>query len=245
VSQDGVSVKGKGKPAVEGLAALLSARAFAYDVVKSAFAQEPSPAYLRLLVDGGILQVFPFADSETGIAQAVRRVEGYLGQPDVMSGEHCDRLRWDYTRMFIGPGTPCAPPWESIYRDAEHLHFSGETLAVRQAYGKYGLAPKGFGREPDDHLGLELEFMQKLSEMAKEKAGAGDEPGVVEGLTDQAAFLDAHLLRWVPAWSKDVVRGAETEFYRGMAQLLEAYLHFDRALLADVLAAMAGAPAER
>ena len=82
--------------------------------------------------------------------------------------------------------------------------------------------PKDFGHEPDDHIGLELDFMHKLCEMTQEKAENADEAGLVEILKGQKVFLDEHLLRWVSDWTKDVVESAETDFYKGMAQLLDA-----------------------
>jgi TorA maturation chaperone TorD len=49
----------------------------------------------------------------------------------------------------------------------------------------------------------------------------------VEILKDQKAFLDEHLLKWVPDWTRDVMNSAETDFYKGMALLLDAFLNLD------------------
>ena len=222
-------------PPSEGIGHFLEARAFAYDILKCVFWQAPAKKFIKLLIEGEIIQTFPFAESSTVICETVERIGKYLGKQDILSRKNCEHLHWDYTRMFIGPGKVPAPPWESIYRDVEHLHFSEETLEVRNAYRKYNLVHKNLGREPDDHIGLELDFLHKLSEMAKEKAESVDETGLAEILQDQMAFLDEHLLKWVPEWTKDVVRSADTEFYRGMAQLLEAYLHFDHETIGELL----------
>lgn len=231
------SVKGKKKASSEGIEPFLEARTFAYDIVKCTFLQEPSKKFIKLLIEGEIVQAFPFADSNAAFGKAIDRIVKYLEQPDVLSRKNYESLRWDYTRMFIGPGKVPAPPWESIYRDVEHLHFSEETLEVRGAYRKYNLLPKDFGHEPDDHIGLELDFMHKLCEMGKEKAESGDEAGLSEILKDQKAFLDEHLLKWVPDWTNDVVKSAETDFYKGMAQLLDAYLKLDRGMIEELLEA--------
>ena len=73
--------------------------------------------------------------------------------------------------------------------------------------------------------------MHKLCEMAKEKTEGADEKGLLEILDDQKTFLDVHLLKWVPDWSGDVVKSAETDFYKGAAQLLDAYLRLDSQML--------------
>lgn len=228
----------------EGIHPFLEARGFAYDILKCVFGQAPTRKFMKLLIEGDIVQAFPFADSNAVIRQAIDRIGKYLEQPDILSRKNCERLHWDYTRMFIGPGKVPAPPWESIYRDVEHLHFSEETLEVREAYRKYNLIPKDFGHEPDDHIGLELDFLHKLCEMAKEKAESADEEALAEILRDQQAFLDEHLLKWVSDWTRDVDSSAETDFYRGMAQLLEAYLHFDRETIGELLDAPRQKPAE-
>jgi len=237
VPKDKASAKGQETTSSEGIASFLEARAFAYDIVKCAFLQEPSKKFIKLLIEGEIIQAFPFADRNAALGKAIDRIVQYLKQPDALSRKKCESLHWDYTRMFIGPGKIPAPPWESIYRDADHLYFSQETQEVRNAYRKYNLLPKDFGHEPDDHLGLELDFLHKLCEMAWEKAKSADETGLVEILNDQKAFLDEHLLKWVPDWTRDVVKSAETDFYKGMAQLLEAYLNLDREMIEELLEA--------
>jgi TorA maturation chaperone TorD len=229
--------KGGETTASEGLASFLEARAFAYDILKRAFLQEPSEKFIKLLIEGEIIQAFPFADSKASLGRAINRIVKYLKLPDVLSRKKWEILHWDYTRMFIGPGKVPAPPWESIYRDADHLYFSQETQEVRNTYRKYNLLPKDLGHQPDDHLGLELDFLHKLCEMAREKAKSADETGLMEILNDQKAFLDEHLLKWVPDWTRDVVKSAETDFYKGMAQLLEAYLNLDREMIEELLEA--------
>ena len=218
-----------------GIGPFLEARSFAYDILKCVFWQAPTRKFIKLLVEGRIVPAFPFAESSGAIRKAIERAGEYLEGPGILSRQGFERLRWDYTRLFVGPGKVPAPPWESIYRDVEHLHFSEETLDVRNAFCKYDLIPRDFGHEPDDHIGLELDFLHKLSEMASRKAESADEKGLAEILADQKAFLDEHLLKWVPDWTRDVVKSAETDFYRGMAELLEAYLRFDQETLGELL----------
>jgi TorA maturation chaperone TorD len=235
VPKEKASVNGKAQPSPEGIQPFLEARTFAYDILKCAFLQEPSTEFITYLIEGEIVQAFPFIDSCAALAEATDRIVQYLKDPGVLSGKNYERLHWDYTRMFIGPANLPAPPWESVYRDADHLHFSKETLDVRNAYRKYNLLSADFGREPDDHIGLELDFMHKLCEKAKEKARIADKTGLVEILKDQKAFLDEHLLRWVPDWTRDVVNSAETDFYRGMGLLLDAFLKLDCKLIEELM----------
>ena len=49
----------------------------------------------------------------------------------------------------------------------------------------------------------------------------------------QKDFLDDHLLRWVSRFFEEVDRCAWTDFFRGMAQLTEGFVAWDRRFLGE------------
>ena len=49
------------------------------------------------------------------------------------------------------------------------------------------------------------------------------------------AFLEEHLLNWVPDFADDVQRVARTGFYRALADIVLGVLETDQAFLEDVL----------
>lgn len=214
-----------------GLDAVLEARGFAYGLLARAFLAEPAPDLVRSLAQSDLASLFPYAEQPGLIAQGVAEVAAYLADPAAGSAEGFDRLLWDYTRLFIGPAKLPAPPYESVYRSPDRLLFQEETLAVRKAFRAYGLETARAGSEPDDHIGLELQFLAETCRVAAEAGVAG----VDQVLRDQAAFLDEHLLQWAADFAADVTRSAETGFYRGMAQLLMGFLPVDRRLLDELL----------
>jgi len=214
---------------------LLETRVFAYDFLRRAFLQEPSPEFLRNLSQQQTLQEFPFKDENEEIEQGLRKVQDYLGQHDVMMEIEYDKLHWDYTRLFIGPGELPAPPWESAYLNKDKLLFQEETRRVRLAYLKYAFLPKLYQQEADDHVGLECDFMYQLSIVTCEKVENQDCSGMREVLRDQADFLEQHLLRWVPVFAEQVIAHSSTELYQGMAQILRGFLHVDQSALRELL----------
>ena len=126
-----------------------------------------------------------------------------------------EALRQDFIALFEGPGAMGAPPWESVYRTEEQVLFGPTTFQVRQAYQRWGLGLANPGREPEDHIALELEFLLFLNDrMAAESAAAAD----------RDRFLREHLLVWVPPFASLVKDGAVTQFYQGVAKLLLGYL---------------------
>lgn len=212
----------------------LKTRIFAYDLLRRTFLEEPSPAYLEMVSQPGLIEDFPFSGESEKIFEGNRLVAAYLKKDDAAGQDAYDRLHWDYTRMFVGPYKLPAPPWESAYLNEQRLLFQKETLQVRYAYLKYGFRPRHFRQEADDHLGLELDFMFQLAKMALEKLKAGDLFGLSELVNDSRAFLEAHLLKWVPDLTRDVVENADTDFYKGMAKILHGYLELDLKALSEL-----------
>lgn len=144
-----------------------------------------------------------------------------------------DELREDYHRLFVGPGHLEAPPWESVYRSKEHLLFGEETMAVREFYRSFGLESKNKNREPEDHIGVEMEFMAYLNREAAAKAAAGE--GFAEFLQGQRRFLKEHMQQWVTALCGDVQRAARTAFFRGLALFTRGWLEADAVELEVVI----------
>jgi TorA maturation chaperone TorD len=219
----------------EAVKLLLEARIFAYDLLKQTFIEEPTRDFLKALSGDHVIRSFPFAREHPLILEGVNQVSKYLSRPDALADEAYEKLHWDYTRMFIGPYKLPAPLWESAYLNEEHLLFQAETLEVRRAYLKYGFLPRDYPHGAEDHLGLELDFMYQLSEITRDKMEQTGREGLAEILEDQKAFLGKHLLKWVPDLAGDIVKSADTEFYKGMAKILKGYLELDRQAVEELL----------
>ena len=55
--------------------------------------------------------------------------------------------------------------------------------------------------------------------------------GQQQNLAKQKEFLETHLLNWVPQMAADMKRFAKTDFYRGLACMLEGFLTLDKDFL--------------
>ncbi len=140
-----------------------------------------------------------------------------------ISGEEFKNLKSDQLRLLIGIDRVLAPVWESVYFNENRLVFQQQTLQVREWYARFNLQIERFNREPDDHIGLELNFVAQLASRALQ-ALEEDSKSFEELLQAQCEFLSDHLLRWGPAWAKLVKQHAETDFYRGIAHLTHGAL---------------------
>src|SRR4029078_9944686 len=90
-----------------------------------------------------------------------------------------------------------ACPYESVYLSDEHLTFEQQTLEVRAFYNRFGVQAPSLGKEPYDHIGLELSFIAHLCVLGLDAIDASDEDAQNAMIASVGDFLEQHLLRWV------------------------------------------------
>ena len=145
---------------------------------------EPLISALR---DGALLADWPMeADEET--LRGLRALEAGIATP-------LDILLVDHRDLFEGPGHVLACPYESVYLSEEHLTFEQQTLAVRAFYRRFGVEAPSLGKEPDDHIGLELSFISHLCTLGLDAIDASEADAETAMIASVGDFLDQHLLR--------------------------------------------------
>ncbi len=186
----------------------------------------PERDWLNALIGEDIFAEAPFAADEPDVTAALARLQAWAdSNRGGISDVAFDDLRADYTRLFIGPGEVKVAPWESVHFSDERLVFQKETLQVREWYRRFGLQIQRLHNEPDDHIGLELEFVAHLAQLAL-GALEKNSPGLLEQLLDaQRNFLSEHVLRWSFKFCSEVEENARTEFFKGIAQLTRGALN--------------------
>ncbi len=197
----------------EALAALLDAHGAASGVLSRVLLAPADLELFTLLTDAEMLAAWPIAGDEH-----TRRGLDLLAE-SARVGEDTRVLESDYYRLFVGPQPMKAPPYESVYLTREHLIFEEPTLEVRAAYAEFELAAPKLNREPDDHLGLELDFIAKLCLAALDAIDQDDAAALGRSLDAQRRFLTDHVQRWAGACLRLVDEHADTRFYQGVAVL--------------------------
>lgn len=222
--------------ALPELTDLLFARAYAYDILRRYFIEEPTQDYVKVFVQQRMIENFPFKEDSEGIAEGIEEVKHFVENMDLVHNqENFDNLHWDYTRMMIGPFELAAPPWESIYVQKEPLLFQECTMDVRKNYRHFGFKTPDKHFEADDHIGLELDFLYHLNHLCQKSAEEGNLQEVSYLLSESEKFLNEHLLVFAPEFSKRVIDHADTPFYKGMAKILQHYLLIDSQFLKELL----------
>ena len=190
--------------------------AAAFTVLSRLFLAPPDAQALDRLRDPSLLAGWPLpsATAEEGISRLVA---------SAAAGETAEDVRADHTALFVGPGMR-AVPYESVHRSVEKLLFEQQTLEVRALYARLGLAAPRLNREPDDHIGLELEFVAQCCFQGLSALEAAEADQLAQVLALLEEFAADHLLVWGPDLMHQVTEGAATRFYAGVGRLGAAAL---------------------
>ncbi|WP_245823784.1 TorD/DmsD family molecular chaperone [Sporomusa malonica] len=135
-----------------------------------------------------------------------------------------DEVEYEYNRLFVGPAKLLAPPFESAYLNAMGLVMQNETLAVRNFYRKAGLEVGSKNVIPDDHLGLELEFICYLLSQAGQRLAEEDLAAANCYLILYRSFFEEHIRTWVYQHCQDVLTKGKVSICSGTALALTGFL---------------------
>ena len=133
----------------------------------------------------------------------------------------------DYTRLFLGPSQVVAWPYGSAWLETLALTMGESTRSVTELYREVGFElDESFGELPD-HVAAELEFLYLLV-FRENRARRDDDAASVDAIADvKRRFLARHLGAWIGPFAAAVQAGAETDFYRALAQLSERFVRME------------------
>lgn len=194
------------------------ALAAVWTVLARVLAEPPTPEALQQLRSPEMLQEWPLQDVPHPVPDLLAVALGSLAESR-RAEEDVRVVADDHMRLLRGPGTAIACPYESVHRSREHLVFERETLEVRHWYARFGLQAPQLDREPDDQIHLELEFCATLLRRGLDALERGDDARSQMFFVAHQDFCREHLLAWAPAFFDQVLHGAHTHFYKGIADL--------------------------
>jgi len=97
----------------------------------------------------------------------------------------------------------CVPPIESVFLEPTATAGGRVSESVHAFYHEIGFTPDP-GAEGPDHLATELDALAFLGRLEADALGA--DAGAEVARAEQRAFLDLHLLRWLPVFEAAVRR---------------------------------------
>lgn len=209
-----------------------------YDLLRRIFIGEPDVTLLLFLKEINVSDFtgVHFSDVPT-VSQYLQLSLSSLEDKVISDcSDDFHNLHWDFTRLFIGPDTLPAAPWESSYKN-NGLLFTETTLQVAMYYQQHGFCLPENEVEAADHVGFELDFIYHLNN----KILSPNSPGqalLKDNLTCQVFFIENHLMAFVGILMNNVARHAYTDFYKNMALFTAEFIKFDLIKLKSLLSAM-------
>jgi TorA maturation chaperone TorD len=223
----------------DAIRVLLAGRSSMYRLCQIVLGNEPSKEMLEQLVSDSAQQVFLlFDDGQEEFLKATQTLR--VKSTEFLNGGEgaLDKLIDAFTGLFVGPGMPEAPPWESYYLNTHHTLFEKTTLEVRIAYVDQGLLPAAYPHVADDHIGIELDFLARLAERAEASYEKGDTTAVKGALSASKAFIKEHLAKWVPDFMAMLAKTKHSDLYLETATLLVSFLSVDLEALNELQIAL-------
>ena len=217
------------------MAEMAGARANVYDLLVGIFGHLPNEQFLSTIRGNDFDRVLntlshlKSARCESGIDY----VHSYRSEVESKSEEEVlAELSVDRTRILRGTGHPdLKPPYEGLYKINKDVGQS--LLEVKAFYRKAGMLPDETTQEPPDYICIEMDFMKTLCFREQDQWKAEGE--VLDTITTEELFLREHLGSWVGEFCQQVEKHALTDFYRGLALILEAVVLTDMQYMGGLL----------
>ena len=220
-----------------------SGRAAFYDLLVTVLELLPGRDLLTKIRDGEFERLLANYRGlgEPGIRAGLDRISSYqMAIRERPDEDVLKELAVDRTRILRGTGhADMKPPYEGLYKKG--ARFEDSVLGLRKFYRKAGLVPDETVGESPDYLCVELDFMKQLClrEEALRLRKAESEKTVTQAIAETVAleeeFLRVHLGKWIGPFCSAVEKHASTDFYRGFALILDAYIRVDREWLGSLV----------
>ncbi|MEF9876949.1 MAG: molecular chaperone TorD family protein [Gordonibacter sp.] len=192
-----------------------------YAVLGNALLTVPSDPELPYL-EPATWEGFPVELSNEDIAAGLEQIGRYLAAVQGLCDNGREKTSLEFTKLFVGPPSPAAAPWESLNRGGEDaVGYGKPALEMVRLLEGCGLEVSNENNQYPDHMGIELLFLSYLC--AQQAAGAAEVANA-----DVCAFMEDHPLGWVAALRGSVEEAYSDGFYAGLLLLVEGTLRWHR-----------------
>jgi anaerobic selenocysteine-containing dehydrogenase/TorA maturation chaperone TorD len=211
---------------------LAQERAKVYQFLSLLYHDEISLGLMRKMSSSAFqnaVEAFSTTCSISDLISGLKKVADYSKgtEPEAL----CKSLRYEYADIFLNAGVNPVFPYEAVYASREPVVLGESVFSVRRAYRKGGVHKLEAYKDLDDHIAVELEFLRYLLEQSLKKP---ENPQDLQKVYFD--FLRDHLMGWVIEFCAVLSNSAQSDFYRGMAELTMGFLFHERMLAFDLQA---------
>lgn len=237
---------------VEELACIMDGCAAFYRFSSNALLHEFTKEQIAELKEMGVPE-----DASPAARDAFGAIKRYLA--------HCGAdprtdLAVDYARVFLSAGVYdglTAEPYESVFTSEDQLLMQDSRDDAVRIYRQQGIEVDPELHMPEDHLGLELDFIATMASRtaallreANQGEGGGSSEGgatnnaepdysaVAEAARVQADFIEQHILNWIDALIEKVDEFSKLPLYPALMRIIKDQAAQDLVLMREVEAAV-------
>lgn len=195
---------------------------YLYNLLRQLFLREPTGELINELA-----MIDPPDETEDEIDYGLKLLVETIRKNKHRLDKWLEELALEYARLFIGPKNPPAVPYASFYLSESRSLMTEETIDVRKRYLEAGMAVKNLYSIPDDHIGIELEFVYYLTQKIIEYFDQGNRAEASRLFELRDDFLQDHMSLWIPYFVANLIEFSTEDFYRGSAFLLKGIIRDD------------------
>ena len=142
-----------------------------------------------------------------------------------------ERLRIEFSQLFVGPFKLPAPPYGSVYLEPDRRIMGDTTLEVIKWYNREDLFISEDFKELPDHIAVELEFMyyiifKEVQTYLNEKFE--DAKSFHE---KQHNFFNSYLYQWVPVFCSEIKENTDKNYFYYLSEALRSFINKERITL--------------
>jgi TorA maturation chaperone TorD len=180
---------------------------------------QPDPAFAEERMFASML------DAAQRVQPALAAQVCQLGEE--FSRESIENLLIDYTSLFLGPPQAVAPPCGSVWLEDRKTVMGDSTMAVLALYEEGGFEIDDEFCAPPDHIAAELEFLYLLIYRENEGCRNGNPDAITAAARLKKRLLEEQLGLWIGPFAAAVKAGAQSAFYRQLAELTDRFVKIE------------------
>lgn len=224
------------------LSALATARSRVYGFLGAVYNRMPDDQFAASLSSPEaatfLASLGQAEDDSEDMRDGLHLMEAYIRtSKDRPAEELKTELAVERTKLLRGikPGYGPPPPYEGVYAPTAQEALGQTMMGVRNTYAEAGVVlPEEIHDQPD-FIGFELDFMRHLTEKEAEAWIGNNYEEVLKTTEKEQAFLDEHILRWIPRFCDLMFQEAQLDFYRGVAKLTKGFVQGEARTAAELV----------
>ena len=193
---------------------------YLYNLLRQLFLKEPTKELINDLA-----KIDHLDETDDEINYGLKLLIESIKKNEYRLDEWLEELAIEYARLFIGPKNPPAVPYASFYLSESRSLMTDETIDVRKRYLEAGMAVKNLYSIPDDHIGIELEFIYYLTKKIIELFEQGEREDASRLFEIRSDFLSKHITLWIPFFTDRILDSTQEDFYKGAALILRGVIN--------------------